>query len=166
MWHLFMHVTPIYTLTPTSWVVQWSWFAWVNALCNLSCKKSQEVAASFQGQFLSSHCFMLCITVEVEPRIAKQYKCQYCCSWKLTGERGWRVEQKCLCIIFLAEGHKFMEKMYFGAWATSYCLLPDTFWLQASINAFKVGSVTFANSLSLPSIVKKVCTGSKSSQGT
>ena len=103
MWHLFMHVTPIYTLTPTSWVVQWSWFAWVNALCNLSCKKSQEVAASFQGQFLSSHCFMLCITVEVEPRIAKQYKCQYCCSWKLTGERGWRVEQKCLCIIFLAD---------------------------------------------------------------
>ena len=27
---------------------------------------------------------MLCITiiVEVESRIAKQYKCQYCCSWK------------------------------------------------------------------------------------
>ena len=25
---------------------------------------------------------MLCITVEVEPRIEKQYKCQYCCSCK------------------------------------------------------------------------------------
>ena len=117
MWHLFMHVTPIYTLAPTSWVVQWRWFAGVNALCDLSCKKSQEVTASFQGQFLSSHCFMLCITVEVEPRIAKQYKCQYCCSWKITGERGWRVEQKCLCIIFggWPEDRKFMEKMHFGA---------------------------------------------------
>ena len=25
---------------------------------------------------------MLCITVEVEPRIAKPYKCQYCCGCK------------------------------------------------------------------------------------
>ena len=25
---------------------------------------------------------MLCITVEAEPRIAKRYKCQYCCSCK------------------------------------------------------------------------------------
>ena len=25
---------------------------------------------------------MLCITVEVEIRIVKQYKCQYCCSCK------------------------------------------------------------------------------------
>ena len=50
------------------------------------------------------------------------------------------------------------------AWATSYCLLPDTFWLRASKNVFKVGSVKFANSLSPPSIVKKVCTRSKSSR--
>ena len=40
--------------------------------------------------------------------------------------------------------------------ATSYCLLSD----------IKVGSVKCANSLSPPSIVKKVRTGSKSSQGT
>ena len=33
-------------------------------------------------------------------------------------------------------------------------------------NAFNVGSVKFANSLSPPSIVKKVRTGSKSSKGT
>ena len=33
-------------------------------------------------------------------------------------------------------------------------------------NAFKVGRVKFANSLSPPSIVKKVRTGSKSSPGT
>ena len=50
--------------------------------------------------------------------------------------------------------------------ATSYCLLPDTLCLRASKNVFKVGSVKFANSLSPPSIVKKVRTGSKSSQGT
>ena len=50
--------------------------------------------------------------------------------------------------------------------ATSYCLLSDTFCLRASKNVFKVGSVKFANSLSLPSIVKKVRTGSKSIQGT
>ena len=52
------------------------------------------------------------------------------------------------------------------AWATSYCLFPDTLWLRALKNAFNVGSVKFANSLSPPSIVKKVRTGSKSSQGT
>ena len=33
-------------------------------------------------------------------------------------------------------------------------------------NVFKVGSVKFASSLSPPSIVEKVRTGSKSSQGT
>ena len=54
----------------------------MNALCNLSRKKSREVAASLPGRFLSIRWFTLCITVEVEPRIAKQYKCQYCCSCK------------------------------------------------------------------------------------
>ena len=33
---------------------------------------------SLPGRFLSWRCFTLCITVEVEPRIAKQFKCQYC----------------------------------------------------------------------------------------
>ena len=67
------------------WDVQWSWFARGNALCNLSCKnlkKSREVAASLPGWFLSRHWFTLCITVEVEPRIVKQYKCHHCCSCK------------------------------------------------------------------------------------
>ena len=31
------------------WVVQWSWFAWVNALCNLLCKKLHEVTKSLPG---------------------------------------------------------------------------------------------------------------------
>ena len=46
----------------------------MNALCNLSRKKSQEVAASLPGRFLSRRCFTLCITMEAEPRIAKQHK--------------------------------------------------------------------------------------------
>ena len=67
------------------------------------------------------------------------------------------------------EDREFMEKMRFGASygiSNKLFLLPDTFWPPASKNVFKVGSVKFANSLSPPSIVKKVCTGSKSSQGT
>ena len=52
----------------------------MNALCNLSRKKSREVAASFPGRFLSRRCFTLCITMAVEPRIAKQYNCHNCCS--------------------------------------------------------------------------------------
>ena len=43
---------------------------------------AQDWAASFPGRFLSRCCFTLCITMEVEPRIAKQYKCHYCCSCK------------------------------------------------------------------------------------
>ena len=170
--HARAHTTHTHTNT-LYWVVQWSWFAQVNALCNLSCKKSREVAASLPGQFLSRRCFTLCITMKAEPRIAKQ------CSTNastvavaiITGERGWRVGKKCLCIVFWLTRRSRVRrrKCVLGhpiARATSYCLLPDTFWLQTSKNAFKVGSVKFANSLSSPSIVKKVRTGSKSSHGT
>ena len=59
------------------WAIQRSWFARVNAHCNLSRKKSREVAAHFRAD-----CFMLCITAEVEHKIAMLYKCQYCCSCK------------------------------------------------------------------------------------
>ena len=70
----------------------------MNALCNLLCKKSQEVAASLLGQFLSRRCFTLCITMVVESRIVKQYTTVAVA--KITVERGWRVEKKCLCIVF------------------------------------------------------------------
>ena len=155
----------------SNWAVQWSWFAWVNVLCNLSCKQSQEAAASIPGWFLSRRCFTLCITTEVEPRIAKQYKCHHCCSCKNYRGKGMDGGKKAPLHCFLAD-QKIMilwKKCILGhpiVQARSYCLLPDTFWLWASKNAFKVGSVNFANSLSPPSIVKKVCTGSKSSQGT
>ena len=83
------------------WAVRRSWFARVNALCNLSRKKSREVAASLPGRFLSRCCFTLCITMEVEPRIANQYKCHNCCNCKNYRGKGWREENKCLCVIFL-----------------------------------------------------------------
>ena len=66
-------------------------------------------------------------------------------------------------------GKKKKKKTFWGvlytARATSYCLLPDTFWLRAFKNAFKAGTENFANSLSPPSIVKKVRNGNKNSQG-
>ena len=44
--------------------------------CTGSCGRLQ---LPLPGQFLSRRCFMLCITMEVEPRTAKQYKCCCCC---------------------------------------------------------------------------------------
>ena len=108
------------------WAVQWSWFAWVNALCNLSCKKSQEVAVSLPGRFLSRLCFPLCITMEAEPRIAKQYKCHHCCNCKKTageGDGGWI---KSVSVLFWGcpEDREFVEKVRFGAsYSTSNKLL-------------------------------------------
>ena len=61
------------------------------------------------------------------------------------------------------------KKMRLGAsYSTSNKLLPVTRHVLTTglQNVLKVGSVKFANSLSAPSIVKKVRTGSKSSQGT
>ena len=158
-------------LSSQYWAVQWSWFAWVNALCNLSRKKSQEIAASLAGWFLSRRCFTLCITIEVEPGIAKQYKCHHRCSCKNYRGKGMEGGKKVSLHCFLADQkiEILWKKCILGhpiARAASYCLLPDTFWLWAFKNAFKVGSVKFANSLSPPSIVKKVRTGSKSCQGT
>ena len=72
----------------TYWAVQRRWFARVNALCNLSGKKTREIAASLPGRFLSRRCFILCITMEVEPRIAKQYKCHQRCSCKNYRRKG------------------------------------------------------------------------------
>ena len=144
------------------WAVQWSWFARVTDLCHLLCKKSQEVAASLPGQFLSRRCFTLCITMEVEPRIAKQYKCHHCYSCKNFRGKGMEGGNKVSLRRFLADqkiASSWEKKCVLGhptTRATSYCLLPNTFWLWASKNAFKVGTVKYANSLSPPSFVKKV----------
>ena len=65
----------------------------LSGLCNLSHKKLREVTVSILGQFLSRRCFMLCITMEVEPRIVKQYKMP--ALWQLQkllgkGDGGWK----------------------------------------------------------------------------
>ena len=111
--------------------------------------------SALPGRFLSRRCFTLCITAEAEPRIAKQYKCQYCCScknycgkWMEGGKKGVSASYFCW-----PEDREFVEKKcVLGhpiARATSYCLLPDTFWVWASRNAFKVGSEKVENSVTV-----------------
>ena len=58
--------------------------------CARSCERLQRTS----GRFLSRCCFMLCVTVEVEPRIAKQYKWQYCCSCINHGGKGMKGGKK------------------------------------------------------------------------
>ena len=104
----------------------------MNALHNLSHKKSQEVAVSLTGRFLSRRCFTLCITMEVEPRIAKQYKCLHSCSCKNYRAEGMEGGKKVFLCLFLADQKiaSSWKKYISGhpiAQATSYCLLPDTF---------------------------------------
>ena len=141
------------------WAIQRSWFARVNArgfvfLSRARCR-GRGGRSALPGRFLSRpRCFTLCITVEVEPRIAKQYKCQYCCSCKNYRWKGMEGgKKKCLCVVLglTRRSQVRRKKCVLGhpiARATGYCLLADTLWPRASKNAFKVGSVKFANSLS------------------
>ena len=82
---------------------------------------------SLPGRFLSRCCITLCRTMEVEPRIAMQYKCHHCCSCKISGERGWRVGKKCLRRVCFFAGQKIVsscKEMRFGAsYSTSNKLL-------------------------------------------
>ena len=71
--------------------------------------------------------------MEVEPRIAKQYKCQYCCSCKNYRGKGMEGGKKKVSLRRFLADHKiassFGKKCVSGhpiARATSYCLLPDT----------------------------------------
>ena len=52
------------------------------------------------GRFLSKCWFTLFITVEVKPRIAKQYKCQYCCSCKIYCGKGMEGGKKVFFVVF------------------------------------------------------------------
>ena len=88
------------------WVVQWSWFAWVNALCNLSHKKLWEVTASLPGWFLSRCCF----TLWVEPRTVKQYKCHHSCSCKNYLGKGMEGGKKCLRCFWLSRRSQVHEE--------------------------------------------------------
>ena len=75
---------------------------------------------------------MLCTTVEVESRIAKQYKWQYCCSCKNYCGKGVEGGKKVSLRRFLADQKiaSSWKKIVLGhpiVRAISYCLLPDTF---------------------------------------
>ena len=69
--------------------------------------------------------FTLCITMKVEPEIAKQYKCHHCYNCKNYREKGRK--KVCLHSLFLAgpEDREFVgEKMHFRAsYSTSSKLL-------------------------------------------
>ena len=100
--------------------------------CNLSRKKSREVAASLPGRFLSRRCFTLCIRMEAESIIAKQYNSHHCCSCKNYRGKGMERARKGSLRRFLADQKiaSSWKKIVLGhpiARATSYCLLPDTF---------------------------------------
>ena len=121
--------TPSHTVkreSATYWAVQWSWFARVNALCKLLCKKLWEVAASLPGWFLSRRCFMLCVTMEAEPRIAKQYKCHHCCSCKNYRGKGMEGGEKSVFASFWGwpKDRNLVEKnAFWGILSTSNKLL-------------------------------------------
>ena len=141
----------------------------MNALCNISCNKSREVAASLLDRFLSRRCFTLCITMKAEPRIAKQHKCHYCCSCKNYWGKGMEGGKKVSLRHFRAD-QKIMsswKKMCFGASysMSNKLLLVARYTLWAFKNVFKVGSVKFANSLSPPSSVKKYAPEVKAAKG-
>ena len=58
---------------------------------------------SLPGRFLSRCSFTLCITMEVEPRIAKQYEGQHCCSSKNYRGKGMEGGKKVFLRRFLAD---------------------------------------------------------------
>jgi len=100
-------------------------------LSERSCERSQ---LPLLGQFLSRRWFMLCITMKIEPRIAKQYKCHYCCVCKNYREKTMKDGKKSVfCIIsWLTRRLGVWTKFCGGhpvAWTASSCLLPDARWL-------------------------------------
>ena len=97
------------------------WLEWMCLV--IFCARSRKRS---QGRFLSRCSFTLCITVDVEPRIAKQYKCRYCCSCKIYRGKGMEGVKKSVFASFLGwpEDREFIEKMYFGtSYSTSNKLL-------------------------------------------
>ena len=98
--------------------------------------------------------------MDVERRIEK-----CCCICKNDRGKVMKDGKKYLCtVIRLTKRSRVRRKNKFWgipARATSYCLLPNTFFK----NAFKVGTVKFADSLSPPSIVKKYAPEVKASKG-
>ena len=81
------------------WAIQWSWFARVNALCNLSRKKSREVAAHFRADFWVGVASRWKLNLESR----SSTNANTVAVAKITLGRGWRVEKKVSLRRFLAE---------------------------------------------------------------
>ena len=129
------------------WAVQWRWFARVNALPNLLGKKSRKVAAATSG--LSRRWLTLCITMESERRIVKQYKCHFCRACEKYKGKVMEDVKKSVLASFLCwpEDCKFSlgeNAAFFGILQHEQrsCLLPDTLWLWAFKHAFRAGEFT------------------------
>ena len=90
-------------------------------------KKSREVAVSLPCRFPSRRCSTLYITMEVEPSMAKQYKCHHCCSCKNYRGKGMEGGGKKRVVFFLTRlkiTSLWKLKMRFGAsYSTSNNLL-------------------------------------------
>ena len=87
----------------------------MNALCNLSRKKSREVAASLPDRFLNWRCF-----TKLNLEFRNSINATTVAVAKITGKRGWRVRR------FLADQKvaSSWKKMCFGAsYSTSSKLL-------------------------------------------
>ena len=86
--------------------------------------RSRERSQPIPGQFPNRYWFTLCIAVEVEPRIAKQYKCQYCCSCKNYHGKGMEGGKKVSALFFgCPEDHEFVEMCFGASYRTSNKLL-------------------------------------------
>ena len=58
---------------------------------------------------------MMCITIEAEPRIVKQYKCKHCCSCKNYQGKGMEGGKKvCLCHFLADQKIRISWKNVFG----------------------------------------------------
>ena len=103
--------------------------------------------------------------MEAEPRTAKQYKCHHCCSCKSYWGKGMEGGKKCFASFFgRPKDRKFVEKNNF--WAS--CSTSNKLLLVARhilTTGLQKRPVKFSNLLSLPSTVKRVCTGNKSTKG-
>ena len=99
---------------------EWMPFA---IFCTRSRKRLQ---LSLPGWFPSRCCFMLCITMEVEPRIQSSTNATAVAVAKITQERGWRVEKSVFASFFWLTRRLWVrgKKMRFGAsYSTSNNLL-------------------------------------------
>ena len=105
------------------WAIQRSWFARVNALCNLSRKESRKVAAHFRADFWVG---VASLQWKLNLELRSSTNANTAAVAKITVERGWKVGKKSVFASFFGwpENRDFVEKMRFGAsYSTSNKLL-------------------------------------------